>query len=140
MRVSEEQALRACARMMNTGGVGALVPLLPPDFRYSSQMVLAEIESAEEFIDYITGKLKAIAEGGPEGRVFAEMGVIGPAVRRTPALFREGRPCVVLAQGHRDDLKALVVAEVEDGVLRRLDMCVVLPTPDAAIRSGDYPT
>lgn len=133
--MTEEEALRAYARMMNTGEVAALAPLLPPDFRYSSQMVLAEIESAAEFLDYIAGKLRAIAEGGAEAH--AEMGVIAHGPRGVPGM--EGRPCVVLAQGGRDEVKALVMAGVEDGVLRRLDMCMVVPRPENAVRSGEYP-
>jgi hypothetical protein len=134
--VTEEEALRAYARMMNTGEVGALAPLLPPDFRYASQMVLAEIESAAEFLDYITGKLEAIAQGGAD--VFAEMGVIAHGPQGVPGM--EGRPCVLMAQGGRDEVKAVVMASVEDGVLRRLDMCMIVPRPENAIRSGEYPT
>ena len=123
--------------MINTGDIAALAPHLPADFHYASQMVFDEIGSAAEFLAYMSGKLAAIAKSGVT--VFAEMGVVGPAVRRTPAIWMERRPCVVLAQGDRERLVALVLATVEDGVLRRLDLCAVLPCPQDAIRTGEYP-
>jgi hypothetical protein len=47
-------------------------------------------------------------------------------------------PCVVLAQGDKENLVALVLAEVEGDLISRLDMCIV-PTPQSAVRSGEYP-
>lgn len=51
----------------------------------------------------------------------------------------EGRPAVMLAQGGRDEVKAVVMAAVEGGLLRRPDMCMVVPRPGNAIRRGEYP-
>ena len=48
-----ETALRAYASMMNTLDSSKLEPLLSDDFHYASQMVLAEIESKQEYLDYI---------------------------------------------------------------------------------------
>ena len=47
------------------------------------------------------------------------------------------QPCLVLAQHSKDNLLALVLAEVKANRLARLDLCLV-PRPDCAERSGEY--
>ena len=47
MNLTQESALRAYARMINTGDPGALAPLLAEDFHYSSQWVFQEITSMD---------------------------------------------------------------------------------------------
>jgi hypothetical protein len=46
--------------------------------------------------------------------------------------------CVVMAQGSKDNLVATVLAEVNDGSIKRLDMCLI-PQASAAARVGEYP-
>lgn len=121
--LTQEEALREYARMMNTLEVGRLADLLAEDFRYSSQWVFDEIASREAFLDYISRKLLALRESGVA--VFAEMGSCG-------------RPCVVLSQGSRQNRIATVLAEVKDGELARLDMCLV-PPPESVRGTGELP-
>ena len=47
-------------------------------------------------------------------------------------------PCVVMAQGEKDNLKAVVLAKVHDGKVKRLDLCVApsLGQPDRANTRG----
>jgi len=123
--VTEESALKAYAAMINTGDVSRLEPLLPEDFHYASQWVFAEIKSKSEYLKYITGKLVTVRESG--NSVWAEMGEI----------YGKG-PCVVIAQGGKNELLSVVLAGVEDGKLKRQDMCCV-PSPLEAKRSGIYP-
>jgi hypothetical protein len=47
-------------------------------------------------------------------------------------------PCVVMAQGSKENLLATVFVKVKDGYIKRLDMCII-PNPSVAIRSGEYP-
>ena len=47
-------------------------------------------------------------------------------------------PCVVMAQGDKDNLLAVVLAKVEDGMIKRLDLCGA-PSPHSARRTGEYP-
>jgi hypothetical protein len=125
--LSTEDALRAYAVMMNTGEVSALEPLLADDFHYASQWVFAEIESKAEYIEYVKPKLDAVKASGQ--RAWAELGYLD---RELPG------PCVVLAQGERDNLVALVLAKVEAGRIKRLDLCGA-PSPHSARRTGEYP-
>lgn len=122
-----EDALRTYAAMMNTGDVCLLEPLLADDFHYASQWVFAEIGSKAEYIEYIKPKLAAVKASGQ--RVWAEIGHLD---RELPG------PCVVLAQGERDNLVALVLAEVKAGQIKLLDLCGA-PSPYSARRSGEYP-
>ena len=122
-----ETALRAYASMMNTLDSSKLEPLLSDDFHYSSQMVLVEIESKQEYLDYINPKLDVVRTSGT--KVWAEMAIL---THSFPG------PCVVLAQGDKENLVALVLAKVRGGQIERIDMCIV-PTPQSAKRSGEYP-
>ncbi len=123
MPLNLEDGLRAYARMLNTGKVEHLEPLLADDFHYSSQNVLDEMTSKADFIAYITQKLITIEKSG--AKVFAEMGYVH-------------EPCVVIAQYEPDNLVSVVLGKVEGDKLTRLDMCII-PSPEQATRSGDYP-
>jgi hypothetical protein len=127
MSLTVEQALRAYATMMNTLDASCLKPLLADDFHYASQWVLAEIESKNEYLEYIVPKLDAIRNSGSV--VWAEMG----------SLHREfPGPCVVMAQDGKDNLLAVVLVKLEDEKIKRLDLCGA-PSPHSARRTGEYP-
>ena len=125
--LSKEVALRAYATMMNTLDATCLEPLLADDFHYASQWVLAEIESKSALLDYIAPKLDAIRKSGVPA--WAEMGWLD---REFPG------PCVILAQGDKDALLAVVLTKVENEKIKRLDLCGA-PSPRSARRSGEYP-
>lgn len=127
MSLTAEGALRAYATMMNTLDASCLEPLLADDFHYASQWVFAEIESKSAYLEYIVPKLEAIRKSG--AAAWAEMGWLD---REFPG------PCVVMAQGDKDNLLAVVLAKVEGGKINRLDLCGA-PSPRSARRTGDYP-
>lgn len=127
MRLTAEAGLRAYATMMNTLDASCLEPLLADDFHYASQWVFAEIESKSAYLEYIVPKLDAIRKSGAVA--WAEMGWLD---REFPG------PCVVMAQGDKDKLLAVVLAKVEDGKIKRLDLCGA-PSPHSASRTGKYP-
>lgn len=129
MTVTEEDALRAYAKMLNSLTVGTFADYLANDFVYESQSVIAPLTSKAEFLDYIETKLKTFAK--KNAPVFAEMGMVS-------AYGRINRPCVVVAQYEVDNLVSLVLGEIADNKLKRLDLCEV-PSPHTAKRSGEYP-
>ena len=122
-----ETSLRAYASMMNALDSSKLESLLSDDFHYASQMVLSEIKSKKEYLDYINPKLEVVRASGT--KVWAEMAML---TNSFPG------PCVVLAQGDKENLVALVLAKVKGDQIERIDMCIV-PTPQSAKRSGEYP-
>ena len=127
MSLTEEQALRAYATMMNTLDAAHLEPLLADDFHYASQWVFGEIESKGAYLEYIVPKLETIRDSG--SIVWAEMGLL---IREFPGT------CVIMSQDDRDNLLAVVLAEIEGGKIKRLDLCCA-PSPHDARRTGEYP-
>jgi len=125
--LSKEDALRAYAAMMNTLDIDHIAQLLADDFHYASQWVFAEIESKQDYLDYISPKLLSLKTSG--SKVWAEMASLE---REMPG------PCVVMAQGSKDNLVSLVLAGVVNDKITRLDMCGA-PSPHSARRSGEYP-
>ena len=128
MDLTQSEALRAYAKMMNTLSVTPLEPLLADNFTYESQTVFSALESKQAFLDYIRPTLETIQKAG--ATVFAEMGMV--------FAYGKHQPCVVLAQNTKDNLVGLVLASVSDSKLSRLDLCIV-PPPQSAERSGEYP-
>ena len=126
--LTEVEALRAYARMLNTLSPAHLEPLLADDFTYESQNVFSALESKHAFLDYIQPKLRTVKRAG--ATVFAEMGVV--------SAYRSDQPCVVLAQNDRENLVALVFAKVTGDKIVRLDLCII-PPPSSAMRTGEYP-
>jgi hypothetical protein len=122
--LSKTQALRAYATMMNTLDAKDFERLLADDCHYESFWVFAEIKSKQEFLVYITSKLRAIRTSGK--KVWAELG------------HCFWGPCVVIAEDERDNLIATVVVEVEGDKIKRIDMCGV-PSAYLARRTGEYP-
>ena len=128
MNLTEYEALRAYARMMNTLSAEPLEPLLAEDFTYESQYVFSALESKQEFLDYIRPNLQTIRKAG--ATVFAEMGMV--------LAYGNRQPYVIVAQDSPENLLGLVLARVSNGKLSRLDLCIA-PSPRSAEQSGEYP-
>jgi len=128
VELTEVVALRAYAKMMNTLSMEPLESLLADDFTYEAQTVFQALESKQDFLEYIIPKLQAIRRSN--ATVYAEMGTV--------LAYGKDQPCVILAQNDKANLIALVLAKTHGSKLRRLDLCIV-PPPQAAVRSGEYP-
>lgn len=128
MELTEIDALRAYARMFNTLDVSHIEPLLDDDFRYSSQWMVGEIPSKEEFLDYMRLQLTEFRQSGI--RAFAEIAQVSAWGHSE---------CVVTAQGEKENLMATVFVTLRNGKIRRIDMCGT-PHPSETMRSGEYPS
>ena len=128
MKLTEVGALRAYARMMNTLDASHIEPLLEDNFRYSSQWMLGELSSKQEFLAYIKPKLLALKQSG--GRAYAEIAIIQAWGHNE---------CVVTAQDEKENLIATIFAHVKGKKIKRIDMCNV-PSPSEAMRTGEYPS
>jgi hypothetical protein len=128
MKLTEADALRVYARMMNTLDASHIETLLDGNFRYSSQWMIGEITSKQEFLDYIKSQLLEIKQSG--SRAYAEMAVVSAWGHNE---------CVVTAQGEKENLIATVFATVRNGKILRFDMCAT-PSPAETMRSGEYPS
>src|SRR3989338_10621563 len=99
MKLTEIDALRAYARMMNTLDTSHIEPLLDEDFRYSSQWMIGEIPSKQEFLDYMESILEPIRQSG--GSAYAE-------IAHPNSLGHHD--CLVTAEGDKENLGATVFA------------------------------
>jgi len=126
-QLTEKEALSIYAKMMHTLDSSEFESFLSEDFSYSSQKVLTDMNSKDEFIEYIRPKLETIKK--TKSSVYAELGVC-PAYGHTD--------CLIMAQGDKSNLLGVAYASVDEGKISGLSLCIV-PTPDSAIRSGIYP-
>ena len=113
-------------------------PYLADNFVYESQMVLVPLNSKENFIAYIKAKFKAIQE--TNAIVFAEIGYIG-LKRQTgnvKLLIQENTPCIIIAQGNKESKVSILLIEMKDGLVTRMDMCTNVPHWSAAKRTNEY--
>ena len=126
-KLTEKDALSIYARMMHTLDSSEFESFLTEDFSYSSQKVLTDMNSKDEFIEYIRPKLEVIKK--TKSSVYAELGIC-PAYGHTD--------CLIMAQGDKSNLIGVAYASVKEERISALSLCIV-PTPDSAVRSGIYP-
>jgi hypothetical protein len=106
--------------------------VLSEDVKYASQWVFEELKGKEEFSAYFAAKMQTIkgnAADNPQAKVFAELA--------TTSKSYPGRSCVVMAQGDEENVQSVVLFEIGDNLIKRLDMC--MPEILAPIRSGVDP-
>ena len=126
-QLTEKEALSIYARMLHSLDSSEFESFLSEDFTYSSQKVLTDMSSKDEFIEYIRPKLETIKKSNSP--VYAELGLC-PAYSHTD--------CLIIAQGNKSNLIGVAYASVTEGKICNLSLCIV-PTPDSAERSGIYP-
>jgi hypothetical protein len=128
MSMTEEVALRAYAKMINTLDFGGFGNILTQKFSYQYQTNLRKLKSKNEFLAYTILQFEKISKSNIP--VFAEMGMIN--------VDGNNQPCAILAQGNKENIVAYVVATVTKTKLSGLEQCIY-PAPTTAERSGDYP-
>ena len=126
-QITEKEALSIYAKMIHTLDSSEFESYLSEDFTYSSHKVLTNMNSKDEFIEYIRPKLETIKK--TNSSVYAELGVC-PAYGHTD--------CLIMAQGDKSNLLGVAFASVDKGKISGISLCIV-PTPDSAERSGIYP-
>ena len=127
LKITEKEALSIYARMLHTLDSSEFESFLSEDFSYSSQKVLTDMNSKDEFIEYISPKLETIKK--TNSSVYAELGIC-PAYGHID--------CLIMAQGDKSNLLGVAYASVDEGKISSLSLCIV-PTPNSAERSGIYP-
>ena len=92
-QITEKDAFSIYARMLHTLDSSEFESVLSEDFSYSSQKVLTDMNSRDEFIEYIKLKLETIKKS--KSPVYAELGIC-PAYGHTD--------CLIMAQGDKSNL------------------------------------
>tara|TARA_B100000900_G_scaffold227375_1_gene193043 strand:- start:336 stop:770 length:435 start_codon:yes stop_codon:yes gene_type:complete len=126
-QIKEKDALIIYARMLHTLDSSEFESFLSEDFLYSSQRVLTNMNSRDEFIEYVRPKLETIKKS--RSPVYAELGIL-PSYGHTD--------CLIMAQGDKSNLLGVAYASVKECKICGLALCIV-PSPDSAERSGIYP-
>ena len=149
--LTKTHALRAYAVMLNTQSSRLLAPLLAEDFCHESQRNFDLYDSKARFLEFADGINERILAAGE--KVYAEMGRVSlPSsfvFSSTPEAAQEQSehensdgtivPCVIVSYGEKDSPDVIVLAEVEGRFLKRIDACVI-PGPESAQKSGEYPS
>ena len=120
------EACRAYARTINTLDVTHVEPWLHKDVMYASQQVFSEIRGKRRYVAYLRGKLQTIRKKGSLIRAEIAYSPLG------------ANPCVILAQWAEENWDHSVLFEMEDGKIKRIDMCIV-PDPSECRRTGERP-
>ena len=131
--LSMQDALRAVGQALNTLSLVALAPLLDDELLYEVQWhhheesdvwLPFEIYGKAPFVEHMTVRFNARADANKP--LFAELGTLPTG------------PCLVLADGSKDELVATVLVDVVGDKIRHLAFCLT-PAPSSVARTGEYP-
>ena len=98
-QLTEKDALSIYAKMMHTLDSSEFESFLSEDFSYSSQKVLTDMNSKDEFIEYIRPKLETIKK--TNNSVYPQLSAC-PAYGHTD--------CLIMAQGDKSNLLGVAYA------------------------------
>lgn len=132
--LTKKMAATLLARAWNNLDVSILEPYIAEDIIYWSQQVLTDMTGKKAVIEYLTDKMDKIRNSA-ETKIFAELGETKPY----PMASNPPEPCVVLAQGDKNNIDALVLLKIESGKINSIALCSDAPHPSTARRSGEYP-
>ena len=107
--ISEEEFLRKIEKMYGEYAIEEIGCHMKSDFRYNSFWVLEEMKSAEQYVDYITGKIQTLK---------SENIVIKTSMMH---IKEWGEPCLVLEQ-EPDIETCLFVERSKNGLIAKMDM------------------
>jgi len=132
--LTKKQAATILARAWNNLDVSIIEPYIAEDIIYWSQQVLTDMTGKKAVVTYLTEKMETI-RNSPGAQVFAELGETKPY----PMAPNPPEPCVILAQGDKNTIDALVLLKIESGKIISIALCSDAPHPSTARRSGKYP-
>jgi hypothetical protein len=146
----KETMVIAICKAWNNLDISFIENFLTDDFEYSSQMVVANMNGKDTYINYLKGKFIAIKEGNDP--VKAEMG------------YFDNSPCVIIIQqlaiaekalykktikkddGTIDTLsvmtnvrEAIILLEFNVDKIKKASMCMIAPNINDVKRTGIFP-
>lgn len=139
--MNEIELVRLYAKSWNNLKFEIIEPFLSEDVVYESQQVFEPLVGKGAVSEYLRGKMATIKKNLLTSDIYAEIGYCrSQAGQRVQVLSAyDGRPCVLMAQGNRNIPLALVLLEVDEGKIKRIDLCTEVPHPSSAERTGEYP-
>jgi len=122
------------ARAWNNLDASLLEPYIAKDIIFWSQQALTDMTGKNAVMAHLTSEMESIRRS-PHGRIFAELGETQPY----PLAPDAPEPCVVLASGDRNNVRALALLRLEYGKINSIGICSDAPHPSTAKRTGEYP-
>lgn len=126
MELTEKDAAIAYAKAWNQLDCSEFLKLLDDDAHYASQWVFSELENNAVISEYLVGKMNTVKN--TDSKVYAELGI---------AHHGKSRHCVLMAQGDKDKVAAIIIFKIKNNKISRYDMCV--PQLHEYERTGIYP-
>ena len=132
--LEQKEAATILARAWNNLDASLLEPYIAEDIIFWSQQALTDMTGKNAFMAHLNSEMETIRRS-PQERVFAELGETKPY----PLAPDTCEPCVVLARGDKNNVKALALLKLESGKINSIGICSDAPHPSTARRTGDYP-
>ena len=132
--LTKKEAVTILAKAWNNLDASLIEPYIAEDIIYWSQKVLTDMTGKKAVMDYLTHKMESIRKS-PDRQIFAELGETKPS----PMAPQPAEPCVILSQGHKDNVGALALLRIESNKINSIGICSDAPHPSTAKRSGEFP-
>ena len=133
-QLHHKEAAIILARAWNTLDASLLEPYIAKDIIFWSQQALTDMTGKKAVMDHLNTEMEAMRRS-PQERIFAELGETRP----NPLALDTPEPCVVLARGDRNNVRALALLKLECGKINSIGICSDAPHPSTARRTGEYP-
>ena len=139
--MNEFELVEIYAKTWNTLNPAIIEPYLADDVVYESQKILTPLVGKDEVYNHLQRKMQTIKKTRYKSDVYAEIGYCGSQDGNKIQVLSatEFRPCVLMAQGNPDEILILILLEIEQGKIKRIDLCTEIPHPSTAMRTGEYP-
>ena len=133
-KLGQQEAAIIFARAWNNLDVTLLEPYIAKDIIFWSQQALTDMTGKNAVLDHLNTEMETIRRS-PQERIFAELGETKPY----PLAPDDPEPCVVLARGDQNNVRALALLKLECGKINSIGICSDAPHPSTAKRTGEYP-
>lgn len=132
--LQHKEAAIILARAWNNLDASLLEPYIARDIIFWSQQALTDMTGKNAVMSHLNTEMETMRRS-PRERVFAELGETKPY----PMAADAPEPCVVLARGDRNNIRALALLKLESGQINSIGICSDAPHPSTAKRTGEYP-
>jgi hypothetical protein len=133
-KLQQKEAAAILARAWNNLDASLLEPYMAQDVIFWSQQALTDMTGKNAVMAHLKTEMDMI-RNSPKERVYAELGETKPY----PLAPDTPEPCVVLAHGNKNNVRALVLLRLECGKINSIGICSDAPHPSTARRTGEYP-
>ena len=130
----QKEAAAILAKAWNNLDASLLEPYMAEDVIFWSQQALTDMTGKNAVMAHMKTEMEMI-RNSPKKRVYAELGETKPY----PLAADTPEPCVILAHGDKNNVRALALLRHECGKINSIGICYDAPHPSTARRTGEYP-